>query len=258
VTPPKRKTLAEQRAFGDVARLGDAPRAGDPVRGADGVRLGAAGSFDPGVSADRASPTQLSAGGTIVPLRRFDERRAAISDISDEALLAACAVGESAALGALFDRHHEAVYRLISRLLRTEPVETDDLVQTTFLEVWRSAHRYDARGSVKSFLFGIAANTVRHHVRSAQRRRSAIADWTPPTTANAPDDVAVRAQQVGRLAAALDELRHDLRVAYVLCDLEDVPGVEAAQMLGVRSGTLWRRLHEARRALRAAIEGGSR
>lgn len=204
------------------------------------------------------APGAAPAGGTLVPLRRLDERRAAMSEISDEALLAACAVGESAALGALFDRHHEAIYRLVSRLLRTEPGEIDDLVQTTFLEAWRSAGRYRGRGVVRSFLFGIAANTVRRHVRTARRRREAIADWRAPEERNAPDDVASRAQQVGRLAAALDHLPHDLRAAYVLCDLEDVPGVEAARVLDVRAGTLWRRLHEARRALRDAIEGGSR
>jgi len=196
----------------------------------------------------------------IVPLRRLDERRVAISDISDEALLVACAVGDSAALGALFDRHHEAVYRLVSRLLHRERAEIDDLVQTTFLEVWKAARRYTARGSVKSFVFGIAANTVRHHVRSAQRRRAAIADCPPPspppsTSHHAPDAAVLRSQQVSRLASALDALPHDLRAAYVLCDLEDVPGVEAAQLLGIRAGTLWRRLHDARRALRAAIEG---
>jgi RNA polymerase sigma-70 factor (ECF subfamily) len=193
------------------------------------------------------------AGGTIVPLR---PRHTAVSDISDDALLAACAIGDSPALGALFDRHHEAVYRLISRLLRSEPAEIDDLVQTTFMEAWRSAGRYGGRGTVKSFLFGIAANTVRHYVRGAQRRRNAIADWPPPQAGAQPDDMLARSQQVNRLAAALDRLPHDLRVAYVLCDLEDVAGVDAARILGLRAGTLWRRLHDARRALRAAIEGG--
>ncbi|HSK01907.1 MAG TPA: RNA polymerase sigma factor [Kofleriaceae bacterium] len=182
-----------------------------------------------------------------------------MSDISDEALLAACGVGDPAALGALFDRHHEAVYRLISRLLRTEPVEIDDLVQLTFLEAWRCAKKYGGRGAVKSYLFGIAANTVRHHVRGAARRRAVLAGVPAPAPSGAPDAAAIRAQQVHRLAAALEQLPHDLRAAYVLCDLEDVPGVEAARVLGVRAGTLWRRLHEARRALRAAIEdGGSR
>jgi RNA polymerase sigma-70 factor (ECF subfamily) len=199
-------------------------------------------------------------GGQLVPLRRRDEQRAAVSDLSDEALLAACGVGDTAALGALFDRHHEAVYRLISRLLRSEPVEIDDLVQMTFLEAWRAAKKYSGKGAVRSYLLGIAANTVRHHVRGAARRRAALAAVPAPAPAHTPDTAAIRAQQVHRLAAALDELPHDLRAAYVLCDLEDVPGVEAARALGIRAGTLWRRLHEARRALRAAIDddGGTR
>jgi RNA polymerase sigma-70 factor (ECF subfamily) len=195
--------------------------------------------------------------GQIVPIRRVEERRAATSELSDEALLAACGVGDTAALGALFDRHHEAVYRLISRLLRTDRAEIDDLVQQTFLEAWRSAKKYGGRGAVRSYLFGIAANAVRHHIRGAVRRRNALAEVPPPPAAGAPDDAAMRAQQVNRLAAALDELPDDLRVVYVMCDLEEVPGVEAARALGLRAGTLWRRLHEARRALREAIDGGS-
>jgi RNA polymerase sigma-70 factor (ECF subfamily) len=198
--------------------------------------------------------------GQVVPLRRLDERRAALSDISDEALLAACGVDDTAALGALYDRHHEAVYRLISRLLRGDRAELDDLVQTTFLDAWRSAKRFDGRGAVRSYLLGIAANAVRHHIRGAVRRRVAIGSVPPPPPAGLPDAAAIRTQQLGRLAAALDELPHDLRAAYVLCELEEVPGVEAARVLGVRAGTLWRRLHEARRALREAIdpEGGAR
>lgn len=205
-----------------------------------------------------AKRTPATGVGQVVPLRRLDERKAALSEISDEALLASCGVGDSAALGALFDRHHEAVYRLISRLLRAEPAETDDLVQTTFLAAWRSARAYSGRGSVRSFLFGIAANTVRHHVRATRRRRDAHADLPVPATGGTPDDAAIRAQQVSLLAAALERLPHDLRAAYVLCDLEDMPGVEAARVLDVRAGTLWRRLHEARRALREAIDGGAR
>ena len=199
-------------------------------------------------------------GGQVVPLRRLDERLAGLAEISDEALLAACGVGDSAALGALFDRYHEAVYRLVSRLIRSESYEIDDLVQTTFLEAWRAAKKYSARGSVKSFLFGIAANTVRHYVRSAKRRRDAYADWPAPLPGGSPDEAAQRAQELKRLAAALEELPHDLRTAYVLCDLEELPGVEAARVLGIRAGTLWRRLHEARRALREAIDptGGAR
>ena len=209
----------------------------------------------------KASPSQpnLTAidGGKVVPIRRPDERRPGLAEISDDALLAACGVGESAALGALYDRHHEAMYRLISRMLRSERAEIDDLVQTTFLEAWKSARRYSGKGSVKSFLYGIAANTVRHHVRSTRRRRDALADLPEPAHGASPEAAASRTQQVQLLGAALERLPHDLREAYVLCDLEDVPGVDAARILDVRPGTLWRRLHDARKLLRAAIDGGA-
>lgn len=207
-----------------------------------------------GPLADPSEPPE--AHGQVAALHRIDQRRAALPRLSDEALLAACGVGDAAALGELFDRHHEAIYRLVSRLLRTDPSEIDDLVQTTFLTVWHSAARFAGRGSVKSFLFGVAANTVRRHIRNTRRRRTLLASWLPPVHAAAPDDAVAQAQQVGQLAAALDGLPHDLRVAYVLCDLEDIPGVEVARLLDIRPGTLWRRLHEARRALRSAIDGG--
>jgi RNA polymerase sigma factor (sigma-70 family) len=205
----------------------------------------------------KSNPSMPIQGGQVVPLRRLDERRVAISEISDEALLAACGVGDSAALGALFDRHHLAVHRLVSRLLRSEAHEIDDLVQTTFMEAWRSAKKYSGGGAVKSWLYGIAANLVRHYVRGSKRRRDAYARVPEPTESpTGPQDAAMRAQQLDRLAVALEKLPHDLRTAYVLCDLEDVPGIEAARILDVRPGTLWRRLHDARRALRAAIDGG--
>ena len=52
---------------------------------------------------------------------------------------------------------------------------------------------------------------------------------------------------------ALDGLPHDLRVAYILCELEDTPGKDAALALGIPEGTLWRRLHEVRQILRRAM-----
>lgn len=202
------------------------------------------------------APQRPDDDGKVVPLRR---PRAAAPELSDEALLAACGVGDSLALGALFDRYSDAVYRLVSRLLRMEPAEADDIVQMTFLEVWRAAKKYDARGSVRSFVFGVAVNVVRHHVRSAKRRRDLLADVPEPAQVRGPDVDAIRRQQMHRLAAALERLPHDLRVVYVMCDLEDVPGVEAARVLDVRQGTLWRRLHDARKALREALdESGGR
>jgi RNA polymerase sigma-70 factor (ECF subfamily) len=192
--------------------------------------------------------------GELVPLRRVDGDP---REMSDEALVAACAVEEPAALGALFDRHHGAVYRFVARLAGAGDCELDDLVQLTFLEAWKSSAHYTSRGSARSWLFGIAANVVRHHIRGEARRRAAMRGLAevPPHHARRPDDDAVSNELVDRLATALPKLPHDLRVAFVLCDLEHVSGVEAARLLGVREGTMWRRLHDARKRLRRSLEG---
>lgn len=192
--------------------------------------------------------------GTLIPIRRL---AGAPREMSDQALVAACAVGDAPALGALFDRHHMAVYRFLARVTRGADDQLDDLVQSTFIEVWRSSPRYRGKGSALSWIFGIAANISRHHVRGEVRRRvvlERVASCPHPGPAR-PDDIATRRELIDRLHEALQHLPHDLRVAFVMCELEGTSGVDAARALGVRKGTMWRRLHEARKALRKALEG---
>ena len=78
----------------------------------------------------------------LVPLRRVSGD---ITEMSDEALLAACGTGDASALGALFDRFHQAVYRFAARLPMTDDLARDDLVQATFLEIRRAATRARCR-----------------------------------------------------------------------------------------------------------------
>jgi RNA polymerase sigma-70 factor (ECF subfamily) len=188
--------------------------------------------------------------GAAIPLRRVRETP---MQLSDEALLAGCALGDRAALGALFERHHRAVHRFLARLGR----DADDLLQATFLEVRRSASRFDGRAAVLTWILGVASNVARHHGRGEARRRAMLAGVAafpePPGPAR-PDQAAERRQLVALMGRAIAELPHDLRVAFVMCDLEEVPGVEAARVLGLREGTLWRRLHDARVRLRRALE----
>jgi RNA polymerase sigma factor (sigma-70 family) len=197
------------------------------------------------------------ARGELIPLRRLDGDA---DEMSDGALIAACAVDERAALGALFDRHHRVVFGFLARIVPgAASGDIEDLVQSTFIEVWRSARRFRGRAAARSWILGIAANLARHYQRGEARRRVALekmADCEPKQPSR-PDDEAARRELVGRLGDALAELPHELRVAFVMCDLEGVAGVEAARLIGVRKGTMWRRLHEARKALRGALEGRS-
>jgi RNA polymerase sigma-70 factor (ECF subfamily) len=189
----------------------------------------------------------------IIPIRRAPD-----AEVSDEALVAACGLGDAGALGALFDRHGEALHRFVHRLTRRAAEDVEDLVQQTFVEAWRSAARFRAGAAVRTWLFGIATNLVRHRARSEGRRKAAMAEIAvAPAAAGGgrPDDAAMRKELVDRLGEALEALPLELREVFVLCEIEEVSGVEVARALGLREGTVWRRLHDARKQLRAALGG---
>jgi RNA polymerase sigma-70 factor, ECF subfamily len=189
----------------------------------------------------------------LVPLRRISGD---VTEISDEALLAACATGDTAAFGALFDRFHVAVYRFASRLATTDELARDDLVQATFLEIRRIAGKFRGQSSVKTWILGVAANIARHQLRSEQRRRvhqAKFLERVETATGGDPEVEVDRRRLIARIREVLVGLPHDLQVAFVMCDLEQLPGLEVARALDIPEGTLWRRLHQARKAVRAAV-----
>ena len=195
--------------------------------------------------------------GRLLPLRRIE---GATDELSDQALLAAVGTGDSAALGALFDRFHAVVYRFVARLATTDLDARDDLVQATFLEVQRSAASFRGTSSVRTWILGVAANLARHALRGERRRRARQARFVdvPRPGPMAVDAQVERRRLLDQVERAVATLPHDLHVVFVLCDLEQLPGTEVARALAIPEGTLWRRLHDARKAIRVAVEGGRR
>lgn len=195
----------------------------------------------------------LAVSGRVLPFRRPD---GTAHELSDEALVGACAQADSAALGALFERHHRRVYAFLCRVSLSRGADAEDLLQDTFAAAWRSAGRYQGNAPALSWLFGIAANVARNHARSKRRGARALAVLIdiPEATGERTDDVVARRQAMRRVEAALAELPHDHRVAFVMCELEGVAGTDAAEILGVRPGTVWRWLHLARKSLRETLE----
>jgi RNA polymerase sigma-70 factor (ECF subfamily) len=189
--------------------------------------------------------------GQLHPLRRLEGRSA---EMSDEALVAAAATGDAAAMAALFDRFHASLHAFVARLAR--PADVDDLVHATFLEAFAVAGKYRGGSLVRTWLFGIALNVSRHHFRSESRRRTFLTALEPPAPADAarPDRTAESRQLVERVRAALAHLSHERRAAFLLCEVEELSGPEAAKALGAPVGTVGRWLFEARMAVREALE----
>jgi RNA polymerase sigma-70 factor (ECF subfamily) len=189
----------------------------------------------------------------LLPFRRSER-----SERPDGDLVSECADGNREALDELFRRHGERVRRILIRLRYVDQADLDDVVQTTFLEMQQSAKRFTGRATVGTWIVGIAMNVVRHYVRAETRRRSAmtVVAGTPHLEGGAgPHELAVHRQFLARLVAGFDSLPETLRIVFTLCDLENMRSIDVARALNVAEGTVWKRLHLARRRLRAFLNG---
>ena len=128
-------------------------------------------------------------------------------ELTDEALVAASATGDPAALAALFRRHRGAVVRFLSRLVGVDSRDVDDLVQATFIAVSRAAASYARASSVKTWLFGIASNVAGKHVRGEVRRRALRANAAELATVGPMSRKAALAAMVPKVTIWLTQWR---------------------------------------------------
>lgn len=175
--------------------------------------------------------------------------------MDDDALLTTVASGDDQALRALFERHAPWVAGRLRRAMPASAVE--DVVQETFLAVWRGAANYRGTGEAGAWVWGIArrqaALWARQNGRSDHMLRLDELFDQP-----AGDDPAVAAAQRGDLERALATLgpMDDPRRALArLVFIEDRPLAEVASGLGVPMGTVKSRVFAVRRQLQAALRG---
>ncbi len=178
-----------------------------------------------------------------------------VSDPVQDQLLAGLRAHEPSAIAQAFCSHHRAV-RSFARRLLGDDAAAEDLLQEVFITLPRASAKFRGDGSLQSFLFSIAVNHARHHIRAAIRRRRALEKLAiePPESATATDESTHRRQLAALLVRALDQLPLDQRVAFVFCELEGITSKEAASTLGVPEATIRTRLFHGKRKLREHLE----
>lgn len=180
-------------------------------------------------------------------------RSAALAPAPDPDVLRRLAAGDIGALGELYDRHHEGIRRFVARAT-CDAEDVDDLVHATFLEAARSAERYDGRASCRPWLVGIAATLLRRRRRSFGQLFNALSSLRGLRAASSDPRPALHAR--GDVERALARLTEVKRVTLLLAEVEGLSCAEIAAAMGVPIGTVWTRLHAARRELRVALDGG--
>ena len=175
---------------------------------------------------------------------------------AENALLARLKGGDEAAFTALYRRHKDAVYRF-ALLYCGAPGTAADVTQDTFVHLMTKAAQFDpSRGTVGSWLCGVARNVARRHLGEPRE------DYRDPGELHADADIAaalieddtplerlLRNEAAEQVRAAVARLKPHYRDVLILCELSGLSYAETAQVCGLEIGTVRSRLNRARTAL---------
>jgi RNA polymerase sigma-70 factor, ECF subfamily len=166
--------------------------------------------------------------------------------MAEKRWLNALAKGDPNALGGLYEMYGERIFRYTYRMLGNR-TDAEDATAETFLRVLRRSAELRADGAFRTWIFRIARNLCIDKMRQHKLME------LPPDAqyASSEDRAALRIT----VQQALADLPTEYREPLVLCDLEDLPAREAAEMLKISVPALKSRLYRGRRALRDKLCG---
>ncbi len=188
------------------------------------------------------------------------------SESSDEMLAARAAAGDGSAFETIVERFQARVFRLACRL--TSETDAPDVLQETFLQVYRHLSSFRGESQFGSWLFRIATNAALMHRRAKARRPSESLDQFLPTfdeqgrhTATPAElQVVSRAEELldrqflaGKAREVIATMPDIYRDAFVLRDLEEMSTADVARALDIEPAAVRQRVHRARLMLRGYL-----
>ncbi len=195
---------------------------------------------------------------------------ATVVDLEERTWLARHCRGDQSAFPALLEAFRRPIYSYLVRHGVAE-ADRDDLFQSIFLKIHAAAPSYDSARPLAPWLFTIAANTVRNHLRESHLREryidderaggpaiglvSAQADAPPdmPDPEPGPERIATARETIAWLEQALLTLAPAQREALLLTTVAGLRHDDVAQVLGQPVNTVKTHLRRARLALTAAL-----
>jgi RNA polymerase sigma-70 factor (ECF subfamily) len=172
-------------------------------------------------------------------------------------LISDCIAGDEQAIEALVHQYETDVFRLALSILG-ETSEANEVTQETFIAALRSLRMYKERTSFKAWLFTIAVNISRSHLR----KRRVLERLTRTLTAIfqvdsqkqvLPEDKVIQNEAEVAIWNSLNKLDEKHRMTVVLRYFHDLSITEISEILSVNEGTIHSRLHAAREKLRIAL-----
>jgi RNA polymerase sigma-70 factor (ECF subfamily) len=185
--------------------------------------------------------------------------RTALTELADEDLMQLVRKGDADAFGVVYDRHATAAFSLAYRMVGNRNA-AEDVVQESFLSLWRSNARYDrTRGSVRTWLLGIVHNRAIDGLRRSMvhdRRRASDEGIEERFEARERTDVeAARRDEAREVRSALGSLPPDQCRVIELAYFGGFTHSEIADMLETPIGTVKGRMRLGLEKLRHQLSG---
>jgi RNA polymerase sigma-70 factor (ECF subfamily) len=182
-----------------------------------------------------------------------------MQNVSDHELVEKIQQGSLDALGVVYDRHRQLVYRTALAICN-DPEAAADLLQDVFLRLYRFAHRIDLNRPLEPWLYRVTANlsytwVKRHHRWS--RPLEDFAEWLAGSKKHSPQQLAEIGEETLRVQQAVAGLPLPQRIVVVLYYINDLSLQEIAEILDIPEGTVKSRLHYGRLALKSHLNLGS-
>jgi len=177
------------------------------------------------------------------------------AELSDASALEALSEGHISALGVLYDRYQSSVSSFVRRATN-DSSDVEDIVHATFMTAAKAAGNFDGRQSCRPWLVGIAARLLHRRKRGLSRWARALRELTVREGERYTDphrELSAR-DEVQRLSEALEKLTEPKRVVLLLAESEGLSSEDIAAALQIPVGTVWTRLHHARRDLRRLLD----
>jgi RNA polymerase sigma-70 factor (ECF subfamily) len=175
---------------------------------------------------------------------------------SDGELFQSMLAGDEEALAALYHRRQGGIYRFAVQMCGSQAL-AEDVTQEVFMVLIRDGQTFDpTRGSLNAFLVGVARNLLlrrlqreRFYVPMEEDSHDEATTHKSFLTADGPLEDLSRMETVNSVRMAVLALPERYREVVVLCDLQEMSYVEAAEVLSCAVGTVRSRLHRARALL---------
>jgi len=168
-------------------------------------------------------------------------------------------MGDTAAFARVFQSSNGFAFRLAFRLLCDED-EAKDVVQESFIRVWRNLDRYDRQQKFTTWLYAIVSNLCLDRLRAKRRWMARFVRENPD---NGIDNLPVEAgpdeqysnHDLARIIRNLTQmLPPKQRLVFTLRDLEDLSVEEVADVTKMSAGAIKVNLYHARRTIRETLE----